>query len=244
MASRPREIEVAFNDMGGGAMAQFTKKELNLIEFKNAERVQQTLVTGAEKKVLRWLAARMPAWVNSDHLTLLGFAAQLLVGVSYALAAYYNLWLFAATGFLALNWFGDSLDGTLARSARAGQHTCRQRCRADAVPPPGLHRPRRSTARVRTADRVNRRRGLLTLFGLICTSFVALLPTSAEAAQSDLLLIAQNFNIAADGVLTATVALPASLGSTDMSTAVFAVTVPFFTPALSLLATSRSPRNS
>jgi hypothetical protein len=72
---------------------------------------------------------------------------------------------------------------------------------------------------------VNRRRGLLTLFGLICTSFVALLPTSADAAQSDLLLIAQNFNIAADGVLTATVALPASLGSTDMSTAVFAVTV-------------------
>jgi archaetidylinositol phosphate synthase len=115
MASKPGGIEVAFNDMGGGAMAQFTKKELNLIEFKNAERVQQTLVTGAEKKVLRWLAARMPAWVNSDHLTLLGLVAQLLVGVSYALAAYDNLWLFAATGFLALNWFGDSLDGTLAR---------------------------------------------------------------------------------------------------------------------------------
>ncbi|HZX56851.1 MAG TPA: hypothetical protein VFE86_19350, partial [Ilumatobacteraceae bacterium] len=72
---------------------------------------------------------------------------------------------------------------------------------------------------------MNSRRGLLTLFGLLCTSFVALLPTSADAAQNDLLLITQNFNIVADGVLTATVALPARLGSTDLSTAVFAVTV-------------------
>jgi phosphatidylglycerophosphate synthase len=101
--------------MGGGAMEQFSKKELTLLEFQNAERVQQTLVTGAEKKALRWLAARMPAWVNSDHLTLLGFVAQFLVGVSYALAAYDNRWLIVGTGFLALNWFGDSLDGTLAR---------------------------------------------------------------------------------------------------------------------------------
>jgi hypothetical protein len=72
---------------------------------------------------------------------------------------------------------------------------------------------------------VTKRRGLLTLFGLLCTSFVALLPTPADAAQSDLLLIAQTFNVAADGVLTATVALPASLGSTDLSAALFAVTV-------------------
>ena len=115
MASKPQEIEVAFSDMGGGATAQFSKKELTLLDFQNAERVQQTLVTGIERKVLRWLAAHMPAWVNSDHLTLLGLVAQFMVGVCYALAAYNNLWLIAATGSLALNWFGDSLDGTLAR---------------------------------------------------------------------------------------------------------------------------------
>jgi len=115
MASKANEREVPFNDMGGGAMSQFSKKDLTLLEFQHAERVQQTIVTGAEKKVLRWLAARMPAWVNSDHLTLLGFAAQFMVGVSYALASADNRWLIAATGFLALNWFGDSLDGTLAR---------------------------------------------------------------------------------------------------------------------------------
>jgi phosphatidylglycerophosphate synthase len=115
MASKASEIEMNYGDMGGGAMAQFTKRELNLIEFKNAERVQKTLVTGVEKKVLLWLARRMPPWTNSDHLTMVGLVAQLLVGVSYALAAYDNRWLFGAIGFLALNWFGDSLDGTLAR---------------------------------------------------------------------------------------------------------------------------------
>lgn len=115
MASRANEIEVPFNDMGGGATGQFSSKELNLIEFKNAERVQLTLVTSAEKKALRWLAARMPAWVNSDHLTLLGFVAQFFVGVSYALAGFDSRFLLLANGFLVLNWFGDSLDGTLAR---------------------------------------------------------------------------------------------------------------------------------
>ena len=115
MASRANEVEVAFSDMGGGAAAQFSKKELTLLEFQNAQRVQNTLVTGAEKKALRWLAARMPLWVNSDHLTLLGFVAQFFVGACYALAGYDNRWLIVGTVFLALNWFGDSLDGTLAR---------------------------------------------------------------------------------------------------------------------------------
>jgi len=115
MATKANEIEVPFSDMGGGATEQFSRKELKLLEFQNAERVQHTLVTGAEKKTLRWLAARMPAWVNSDHLTLLGFVAQFFVGASYALAAFDNRFLILANAFLALNWFGDSLDGTLAR---------------------------------------------------------------------------------------------------------------------------------
>lgn len=115
MASRANEGDMPFSDMGGGAVAQFSKKELTLLEFQNAQRVQNTLVTGAEKKVLQWLAARMPLWVNSDHLTLLGFVAQFGVGACYALAAYDNRWLMVGTVSLALNWFGDSLDGTLAR---------------------------------------------------------------------------------------------------------------------------------
>ncbi len=83
--------------------------------FKNATRVQVSFVTAAEKRVLAWFAAHMPAWVGSDHLTLLGFLAQLMVGVSYALSRFHPVWLLWAILFLAINWFGDSLDGTLAR---------------------------------------------------------------------------------------------------------------------------------
>jgi phosphatidylglycerophosphate synthase len=61
------------------------------------------------------MAERMPAWVNSDHLTILGFGAQLATGVCYALAIHDRRMLLAAIVCLAVNWFGDSLDGTLAR---------------------------------------------------------------------------------------------------------------------------------
>lgn len=115
VATRAQKIEVAYTDMGGGALQQLTTKERRKLEFKNARRVQNTIVTGLEKKALRGLAKRMPLWVNSDHLTAVGFAAQFLVGVSYVLARYDARWLWAACGFLFLNWFGDSLDGTLAR---------------------------------------------------------------------------------------------------------------------------------
>src|SRR5688572_8291263 len=84
-------------------------------QFKNAERQQLSILTPLEKKTLRWLAKRMPAWVNSDHLTLLGFAGMILTGVSYFLARFNPLFLLAAIVCLAINWFGDSLDGTLAR---------------------------------------------------------------------------------------------------------------------------------
>jgi archaetidylinositol phosphate synthase len=83
--------------------------------FLNATRIQESLTAGPERKLLSWLAARMPGFINSDHLTLLGFVAMLLAGCSYALARWDSWGLIAATLCLALNWFGDSLDGTLAR---------------------------------------------------------------------------------------------------------------------------------
>jgi hypothetical protein len=73
------------------------------------------MVTAAEKKTLAWLAARMPVWVGFDHLTIPGFAGQLMVGTSYALSRHHARWLLWGVLFLAVNWFGDSLDGTLAR---------------------------------------------------------------------------------------------------------------------------------
>ena len=83
--------------------------------FENAARIQESLTAGAEKRALRWLATRMPERINSDHLTLLGFVSMFLAGASYALARWNSAGLLLATLFLAVNWFGDSLDGTLAR---------------------------------------------------------------------------------------------------------------------------------
>jgi phosphatidylglycerophosphate synthase len=78
-------------------------------------RENTSLSAVAEKRLLVWLAHRMPRWVNSDHLTVLGFFGMVFAGLSYWLASYYPLALFFVVAGLAINWFGDSLDGTLAR---------------------------------------------------------------------------------------------------------------------------------
>jgi len=83
--------------------------------FRNAVRVQQAITAPIERKVLLWLAERTPETISPDHLTALGFAAQFLAGASYALARWNKYALLLATFFIAVNWLGDSLDGTLAR---------------------------------------------------------------------------------------------------------------------------------
>jgi phosphatidylglycerophosphate synthase len=83
--------------------------------FQNAVRRQESFLAGFERRCLAWLAARMPSWVHPDHLTLLGFAAMFLAGASYALATWKPAFLLLVNLWLAVNWFGDSLDGTLAR---------------------------------------------------------------------------------------------------------------------------------
>lgn len=83
--------------------------------FKEAERKQLSMLATAEKRVLVWLAHRMPAWVNSDHLTVLGFVAMLAAGLCYWAASWDRRALIGVIVALAVNWFGDSLDGTLAR---------------------------------------------------------------------------------------------------------------------------------
>jgi archaetidylinositol phosphate synthase len=92
-----------------------TLAEARRAGFRQATRVHGSLLAAAEKRALVWMAERMPSWVNSDHLTVLGFAAQIATGVCYALAAQDRRWMVASVFCLAVNWFGDSLDGTLAR---------------------------------------------------------------------------------------------------------------------------------
>ena len=92
-----------------------TLAEARRAGFKQATRVHGSFLATAEKRALVSIAERMPSWVSSDQLTLLGFAAQIATGVCYALAARDRRMLLAAIVCLAVNWFGDSLDGTLAR---------------------------------------------------------------------------------------------------------------------------------
>ena len=81
-------------------------------------REHHSVLAAVEKRALIAMAGRMPARVNSDHLTALGALSMAAAGASYWLASAWPPALFLAIGFLGLNWFGDSLDGTLARVRR------------------------------------------------------------------------------------------------------------------------------
>lgn len=84
-------------------------------KFSGAQRVNRSLTAAAEKRLLVWMARRAPQWITSDRLTLLGLGAQIGAGICYALARHNHLTLVLACVCVALNWLGDSLDGTLAR---------------------------------------------------------------------------------------------------------------------------------
>ena len=87
----------------------------SILAFKPAVRRQESLLSPIEKQTLRWLAERLPQWVTPDHLTILGLFGMAVAGFSYFLSSLYPPAILAAIGGLAVNWFGDSLDGTLAR---------------------------------------------------------------------------------------------------------------------------------
>jgi archaetidylinositol phosphate synthase len=86
-----------------------------MTQINNQRRVNDILLGPLERPTLKWLAARMPAWVTPDTCTIIGVLGSLGVAASYLLTVYDRnfLWL-ASLGFV-VNWLGDSLDGTLAR---------------------------------------------------------------------------------------------------------------------------------
>ncbi len=83
--------------------------------FRNSERVQSSILAGGEKRLLVWMAERIPAWINSDHLSLLGLLSMAGAGVFYWASGASRGWLWMVNLMILLNWAGDSLDGTLAR---------------------------------------------------------------------------------------------------------------------------------
>jgi len=96
---------------------------MSLTNAAKHQRIQESLLAPLESRILRFFARIMPRWVNSDHLTALGLFGMLVAGVFYYMSQWNPVYLYLVNLAIAVNWFGDSLDGTLAR------HRNRQRPR-------------------------------------------------------------------------------------------------------------------
>jgi archaetidylinositol phosphate synthase len=86
-----------------------------MTDMTSHKRVNDILLGPLERPALRWLAAHMPAWINPDILTGVGILGSVVVFFSYWLTTVDANFLWLASLGLVINWFGDSLDGTLAR---------------------------------------------------------------------------------------------------------------------------------
>ncbi|MFQ5889565.1 MAG: CDP-alcohol phosphatidyltransferase family protein [Gemmatimonadota bacterium] len=82
------------------------------------ERTSGSALARVERRILPRMAASLPRWVVPDHLTILGLLASTGVAASYMLSNRSPSWLLAASVLLVVQWYGDSLDGTLARVRR------------------------------------------------------------------------------------------------------------------------------
>ncbi len=82
---------------------------------KKAVRIQNSILNGIEKKALVWLAERQPKWVVSDVLTVVGIIGAIMIGAGFVLCSKNINWLWLSIAGFVVNWYGDSLDGTIAR---------------------------------------------------------------------------------------------------------------------------------
>src|SRR5436190_260097 len=86
-----------------------------LMPPKPIKRIQQNVLAVQERRLLNWLCPRLPAWVTPDQLTLLALAGAVVIFAGYAASSSNPNWLWASVGGYFVHWFGDSLDGSLAR---------------------------------------------------------------------------------------------------------------------------------
>ena len=82
---------------------------------KQSERIQTSILNAAEKKALVWMGQRMPRWITSDMMTVFGTIGAVVIAVGYYLSGQNIAFLWLASLGVVMNWFGDSLDGTIAR---------------------------------------------------------------------------------------------------------------------------------
>ena len=83
--------------------------------IKTSRRIQTSVLNAADHKALVWLAARQPKWVTSNTLTWIGVLGSIIIAAGYILSNYDIKWLWLASFGFLVNWYGDSLDGNLAR---------------------------------------------------------------------------------------------------------------------------------
>ena len=82
------------------------------------ERIQENFLAKHERRLLNWLCPRLPAWVSPDLLTSIGFGGSMVSALGYVLSNDSRAWLWLAVIGYFINWFGDSLDGSVARYRR------------------------------------------------------------------------------------------------------------------------------
>lgn len=133
-------------------------------------RVQQNLLAAPERRILDWLCAVMPEKIMPDHLTMVGFFGTIMILLGYVASENDRYWFLVAISGYAINWFGDSLDGSLARY----RHT---------------ERPKFGYFTDHSLDAVG---NLLTMVGLGCTAFVRM-DVALLAASCYLLLSVHTF---------------------------------------------------
>lgn len=86
-----------------------------LPEIAPIDRIQENLLARAERRVLNRLCAAMPGWVTPDKLTLIGMVGAVMIFTGYLASNWSAGWLLLSIAGFVLHWFGDSLDGSLAR---------------------------------------------------------------------------------------------------------------------------------
>lgn len=85
------------------------------VPLQSPRRIQRNVLAESEKRLLAWICPRLPAWVTPDKLTVLALVAAAAIGAGYALSNFDPAWLALSVIGYFVHWFGDSLDGSIAR---------------------------------------------------------------------------------------------------------------------------------
>lgn len=96
----------------GHCQSDTAEPELNTPKLT---RIQENLLARQERRLLNWICPRLPAWVTPDMLTSLALVASVAIFAGYVLSGADRDWLWLSVIGYVVHWFGDSLDGSLAR---------------------------------------------------------------------------------------------------------------------------------